>query len=471
MGLLTPAATSSIRTAFGAFTVDVFAVSGSEIVVLRTQDIPGKVHNVLCRIQSECISHVFGGELSCDCASQIEGALQRIQQAGTGLLIYLRQEGMGLGLAGKLLGDSRDWRIYDIAAEILINWGIKSVRLISINKQKIESLRLHGIEVEVDHWTEGQTILLGEHMRRTVDQIKRGEKQRPLGQMSRPRVLILGDLNIDEVSIGQTAVGGSGFYPAAAFEEASHFTPIIFGKVGRDANGDQIRKELRDRNICSLVGIHEEKATGSVNVTKTSDPRAQFQFVWEKRNNANDYDPRNLEQAIELAGIGPGDYAYVSTYLFVQKLFQVAEVAKIMAILSATQCRIILDIARKSFAWDVLEDCEATSFDENDVKKALHGTEIYTVIGEVGTFDFFKLVSGQGRPSQEDRDRILKFFGAKYLICRYVTGRERRQFVATSGGVVLSDSERTIPHMHVGSSDKAIAVALQQIEQYEQMQQ
>jgi hypothetical protein len=408
--------------------------------------------------------------LWCDCADQIEGALRRIQEAGTGLLIYLRQEGMGLGLAGKLARDNRDWRSYDIAAEILNNWGIKSIRLISINKHKIESLKARGVGVEVDPWIEGQTILLGERMKRTVDQVGRGEKQHPIGQTSPGRVLVLGDLNIDTLPNGRTAIGGSGFYAAEAFEETPNFTPIIFGKIGRDANGDQIRKELRDRNIYSLIGIHNEKATGSVHITETSDPRAQFQYEWEKRNNANDYDAQNLEQAIELAGIGSDDYAYVSTYLFVQKLFQVAEVAKVLAILSATQCRIILDIVRKSFASDVLTDCEATSFNEDDLRNSLRGTELYTVIGEVGTFDFLDLVSGHGRPSHDDRDRILKFFGAKYLICRYVTGRERRQFVATSGGLVLSGSEQTVSHLHVGSSDKAIAVALQQIEQYERMQ-
>ena len=471
MGLLTAAATSDIHTAFGTFTVDVFTISGSETVVLRTQDIPGKVDNVLCRIQSECISHVFGDDRWRDCADQIEGALRRIQEAGTGLLIYLRQEGMGLGLAGKLLRDSRDWRSYDIAAEILTNWGIKSVRLISINEHKIEGLRARGVEVEVDPWTEGRTILLGEHMKRTVDQVRRGEKRRPIGQIRRPRVLVLGDLNIDKHPSGHTAVGGTGFHAAKALEETSDFTPIIFGKVGQDANGDRIRKELREENIYSLVGIDGKKATGSVCITETSDLRAPFQYDWEKRNNANDYDPQNLEQAIELAGIGPGDYAYVSTYLFVQKFFQVAEIAKIMAILSATQCRLILDIVRKSFAWDVLRECEATSFDEDDLGQSLHETEIYAVVGEMGTFDFLNLVSGSGRPSQNDRNKIFKFFRAKYLICRYVTGRGRHQFVATSSGVVLGDSELTISDMNIGASDKATSIALRQIEQYEQMQQ
>ena len=172
-----------------------------------------------------------------------------------------------------------------------------------------------------------------------------------------------------------------------------------------------------------------------------------------------------------MAGIGPGDYAYVSTYLFVQKFFQVAEIAKIMAILSATQCRLILDIVRKSFAWDVLRECEATSFDEDDLGQSLHETEIYAVVGEMGTFDFLNLVSGSGRPSQNDRNKIFKFFRAKYLICRYVTGRGRHQFVATSSGVVLGDSELTISDMNIGASDKATSIALRQIEQYEQMQQ
>jgi GTP cyclohydrolase II len=471
MGLLSAAATSDIRTEFGTFTVDVFTISGSETVVLRTRDIPGTVRDVLCRIQSECISHVFGDEGWCDCADQVKGALRRIQETGTGLLIYLRQEGMGLGLAGKVLHDDRDWRSYDIAAEILANWGIKSVRLISMNKHKIESLKTHGIDVEMDPWTRGRTILLGEHMKRTVDQVRRGEKVRPIRPVRRPRVLVLGDLNIDQLPGGETAVGGTAFHAAKALGETSKFTPIVFGKVGADPNGDRIRRELIEQKIYSLISIHKEKATGSVQVTETSDLRAPFQYQWEKRNNANDYDPQNLEQALELAGIGPGDYAYVSAYLFVQKLFRTDEIAKVLSILSATQCRLVFDIVRKAFAWDVLSDCEATSFSDDELRKALRGIEFHAVVGEVGTFDFLNLVSGYGRPSQSGRSNILSFFRAKYLICRYITGRGRRQFVANDSGVVLEDSDQTISDVHVGASDRAVAAALGEIEQYEQMQQ
>jgi GTP cyclohydrolase II len=470
MGLLSAAATSDLHTAFGAFTVDVFTISGSETVVLRTKDIPGKVRDVLCRIQSECISHVFGDQRWCDCADQVGGALRRIHDEGTGLLIYLRQEGMGLGLAGKLVRDSRDWRSYDIAAEILANWGIRSIRLISLNKHKIESLKAHGIDVEMDPWGEGRTILLGHHMSRTVDQVRRGEKVRPIGPAPRSRVLVLGDLNIDQFPDGDTAVGGTAFHVARALEASGKFTPIIFGKVGQDDNGDRLRGELLEQKIYSLIGIHPEKATGLVRIIETSDLSASFQFQWDKRNNANDYDAETLAQAIELVGLGPGDYAYVSAYLFVQKLFQVDEVAKILSILSATQCSLIFDVARKAFAWDVLTDCEAISFSEDDLKQAIGETEFHTVIGEIGTFDSFNLVSGHGRPSQDDRNRILSFFRAKYLMCRYVTGRGRRHFVANNNGVVLEDSNLIISELRVGTSDQAMAWALGEIEQYERMQ-
>src|ERR1700733_5040557 len=470
MGLLTSVATSDLSTKFGLFTADVFSISGSETIVLRTRDIPGKVENVLCRIQSECISHVFGDQQWCDCADQVTDSLRRIQEEGSGLLVYLRQEGMGLGLPGRLVRDTRDWRSYNIAAEILANWGIKSVRMISLNKRKIEAMKAHEIDVEMSPWTEGRTILLGEQMKRSVDQMRRGEKVRPIGNLQASRVLVLGDLNIDQLPTGGTAVGGSAFHAGMALKEDSKFTPIIFGKVGEDPNGDRIRNELRQQDIYSLLGIHKEKLTGEVKIAETSDLRAPFQYQWEKRNNANDYDAQNLEQAIELAGIGPDDYIYVSSYLFVQKLFRIDEISEILAILSATQCRLIFDIVRKSFAWDVLTDCEATSFGEDDLAQALRGTEFHAVIGEIGTFDSLNLSSGQGRPTQADRSKILSFFRAKYLICRYVSGRERRQFVANHGGVVLEDSDLTMSGVRLGVSDQAFAVALGEIEQYEQMQ-
>src|SRR5262249_12311326 len=157
-------------------------------------------------------------------------------------------------------------------------------------------------------------------------------------------------------------VAGSGYNVAIALKEAGKFSPIIFGKVGRDEHGLRIRDEIQKNNIHCLLGLHEKRATGFVKIMHTADPSAPFQFEWEKRNNANDCDAKNLRQAIELAGICDKDYVFVNTYLFVQKLFVTEEINEVLRMVSGTNAKLILDIVRKSFARDVLHDCGVENF-------------------------------------------------------------------------------------------------------------
>ena len=148
-----------VATPYGSFFIEVFSCGGAETLVLHTRDIPGRTEEVVCRIQSECVSHLF--DSSCDCANQISSSLSRIYQAG-GLLIYLRQDGMGLGLAATLDNDSRDCREYHVAVDILNHYSIRSVHLISLDKRKIESLEqapcpirdlaIRGMEGESSPW-------------------------------------------------------------------------------------------------------------------------------------------------------------------------------------------------------------------------------------------------------------------------------------------------------------------------------
>ena len=120
---------------------------------------------VLIRLHSECFTGDLLGSLRCDCGDQLRGAIQQIAQAGAGVLIYLAQEGRGIGLVNKLrayqlqdggadtveaneqLGFDADERIYAPAATMLSRMGIKRVRLMTNNPEKIAQLARHGIEV------------------------------------------------------------------------------------------------------------------------------------------------------------------------------------------------------------------------------------------------------------------------------------------------------------------------------------
>ncbi len=127
-------------------------------------DISGK-ENVLCRIHSECLTGDALGSLRCDCRDQLRTALKQIGTIEMGILLYLRQEGRGIGLLNKLrayalqdlgfdtvdanieLGFKDDERDYQVAAAMLQRLGILSVRLMTNNPRKIEQLKRYGINV------------------------------------------------------------------------------------------------------------------------------------------------------------------------------------------------------------------------------------------------------------------------------------------------------------------------------------
>ena len=119
----------------------------------------------LVRIHSQCLTGDVFGSLRCDCRLQLEMALKQISEAGAGILLYERQEGRGIGLMAKLkayelqdqgldtveanrqLGFEADSRDYEFAAEALKALGVKSVRLLSNNPDKVQQLEESGIRV------------------------------------------------------------------------------------------------------------------------------------------------------------------------------------------------------------------------------------------------------------------------------------------------------------------------------------
>lgn len=120
---------------------------------------------VLARVHSECITSEVFASMKCDCKEQLDAALDRVAEAGCGLVLYLRQEGRGIGLGNKVrayalqaegadtieanhqLGFGTDLRSYDIAAAMLRDLGVSRVRLMTNNPDKVSGLESQGIEV------------------------------------------------------------------------------------------------------------------------------------------------------------------------------------------------------------------------------------------------------------------------------------------------------------------------------------
>ena len=164
-------ASAPLPTRWGAFECMVYEGVGvhgddapREHVVMLRGDLRG-VEGALVRIHSECLTSEVMGSLKCDCREQLERALQAVAAEGVGAVIYLRQEGRGIGLAAKIrayalqaegvdtvdanraLGLPDDARRYEAAAEVLGLLGVRSVRLLTNNPAKAQSLEALGVQV------------------------------------------------------------------------------------------------------------------------------------------------------------------------------------------------------------------------------------------------------------------------------------------------------------------------------------
>ena len=442
--MLTMSASGQIETEEGEFTIAHYTDYAEEAVVLYKGNIKRK-RPVICRIHAKCLTSEVFFSSDCECSSQMRDSMRLIQQEGCGIIIYfpsgqgrgyqiapyiatlnLKAQGLTQGEAFEQLGFSPpDKRTYNIAAKILFHLGIKSIRLLSDNQKKIDTLKSWGIQVK--RLERPDCIIPIDRLKTYKDYFKTGQNLPLLSRnKNEKRLLIIADLCLDYkffisenednmLDTPKPAVGGTAFNIALAFLNnfadcmPMGFQPVVFGKIGNDMEGRLICANLKKHGIVSFIETAREKSTSRCYLFYGKKTR-----IITKDDNigtsSNDYDLKNLYLLKNLELINKNDVIFIAGHSLSR--CGIGHSQKLMEIVCAMSGKIIFDIVPHNIYKKI------SLKDFNSVIK----DHIYWLIGELNTFLGLMGKPQKNEPTNEDIDTITSCFKAQFIEIRFGKG-------------------------------------------------
>lgn len=277
-----------IPTGYGEFNLYLYSEHGKEHLAMVSGEVAGH-SNVPVRVHSECLTGDVFGSRRCDCGDQLRHTLQYLGRVECGVLIYLRQEGRGIGLLKKMeaynlqdqgldtveaniqLGHQPDERDYSVAAHILADLDVRSIQLITNNPHKVDELQAHGVNVEARI-----PIEVGQHSDNLGYLRSKAEKMAHLlsfrERMPEHHELAFIEPLIDQLSMVRSSDTASGPFVTLTYAQS------MDGSIAIDAGTPFALSSQQALTLTHYLRAHHDGLLVGVNTILADDPQLTVRY-------------------------------------------------------------------------------------------------------------------------------------------------------------------------------------------------